>query len=352
MDGIRKITPYIPGAQPDFEDMIKLNTNENAYPPSPKVLEALEKSDYRQLMRYPSLTNHELKEALAGTYGLQTDQLIIGNGSDEILAFCFLAFFNSRKPVLFPGMTYGFYKVWADLFHVPYQEIPLQSDTFEIVPADYFKENGGIIIANPNAPTGIELSKNDIRRILAENPEVVVVIDEAYCDYGDESVVDLIAEYHNLVVTHTFSKSRSLAGIRLGYAMGNAKLIKVLEAVKSSFNPYSVDKLAEVVGTAAVEDQSYYQEKNALICQTRDRFSEELAKLGFQTLPSKTNFVLTTHPQADAADLFRYLESRHIFVRYFKSPAVLENYLRISIGTDSEMATVIQVIQTYLQDIL
>lgn len=346
LKGIRSISPYLPGAQPNVSNMIKINTNENAYPPSPKVKLALETFDTDELVRYSSLHHSELKQTLAKQYGLNEDQFVISNGSDEVLAFAMLAFFNSDQAILFPDITYGFYTVWADLFHIPYQEIPLNSE-YEVDLSDYNQPNGGIILANPNAPTGHYHEPERIKTLLENNPESVVIIDEAYIDFGGESVVSLIQAYPNLVVTHTFSKSRSLAGLRVGYAMSNPELIQVLEAVKSSFNPYSVDTLADIAATAAAKDTAYYTKINQAISQTRETFVSELAALGFQSLPSKTNFILTTHPTLDIPNLFAYLESKHIFVRYFSKPERLNRFLRISIGTDEEMNTVLTEIAAY-----
>ncbi|EOL44273.1 histidinol-phosphate transaminase [Enterococcus caccae ATCC BAA-1240] len=347
MKGLRKITPYTPGAQPNHPEMIKLNTNENPYPPSPKVAEALRSFNVEQLKRYSSIDNHSLKKALGAKHNLSPDHFLIGNGSDEVLAFCFLAFFNSTDPLLFPDITYGFYKVWADLFKIPFKELPLNND-FKIDSADYIQLNGGIIIANPNAPTGLFKPLSEIESLLKENSEVIVIVDEAYIDFAERSAISLLNDYPNLIIIRTFSKSNSLAGLRVGYAIGNPEHIKIAESIKSSFNPYSVDMLAEALAIAAVEDGNYYQEISKKICKTRDWFSENITTFGFSTLVSKTNFVLLTHPDLNCEDLYHYLETQDVFVRYFSKIERLKNYLRISIGTQEEMEDVYQLLRDYV----
>ncbi|MDR0921347.1 MAG: histidinol-phosphate transaminase [Lactobacillales bacterium] len=344
MKGIRKITPYIPGKQPNFADMIKINTNENAFPPSPKVKEALAHFSTNQLKLYSSLTNESLTTALAEKFQLKPKNFLIGNGSDEVLAFCFLAFFNSDFPVLFPDITYGFYKVWGELFHIPFEEIPLDAD-FQIDFSDYNRKNGGIILTNPNAPTGDYHTLSEMKDFLKKHSDEIVVVDEAYIDFGGESLAPLVNEFDNLIVVQTFSKAAALAGLRVGYAVGNAELISILNAIKSSFNPYSVDILSEKLATAAVKDEEYYKKINAEICQTREYFTEELAKLGFQTVPSKANFILTTHPERSMKKLFEELTNQHIFVRYFDKPQRLASFLRITIGTREEMEVVLNAIK-------
>jgi histidinol-phosphate aminotransferase len=344
MKGIRKIAPYVPGMQPTFPDMIKINTNENAYPPSPLIAEALEKFEADTLKRYSSLEVNDVREQLAENYNLKKENFLIGNGSDEILAWCFLAFFNSNAPVLFPDITYGFYKVWADLFHIPFEEIPLD-ENFEIDFTDYEKENGGIIIANPNAPTGIYKDFDVMRKFIHEHDDSIVIVDEAYVHFGGQTLAPLIDECDNLVIVHTLSKSVSLAGLRVGFAIASTELIEVLGAIKSSFNPYSVDRLAETIAAAALADMPYYHVVNENIQLTRDEFVDELAELGFKTLPSKANLILTTHENISMEKLYNDLADEHIFVRYFSSPERLANYLRISIGTSEEMERVLEVIK-------
>ncbi|WP_086444486.1 histidinol-phosphate transaminase [Candidatus Enterococcus lemimoniae] len=347
MKGLRKITPYVPGEQPNYPAMIKLNTNENPYPPAPKVADTLKHFDVEQLKRYSSIDNLTLKKALGAKHQLSPEHFLIGNGSDEVLAFCFLAFFNSSDPLLFPDITYGFYKVWADLFQVPFKELPL-NDQFELVIDDYKQLNGGIIIANPNAPTGLFKPLSEIEYLLNENPEVIVIIDEAYIDFAGCSAVTLLDSYPNLIIIRTFSKSSSLAGLRVGYAIGNPEYIKIAESIKSSFNPYSVDMLAEKLAVAAVEDSAYYKGITQKICTTRDWFSKNITNFGFSTLVSKTNFVLLTHPNLNMNELYHYLETKDVFVRYFPKIERLKNYLRVSIGTQVEMEKVSQLLHDYV----
>lgn len=348
MRGLRKTVPYKAGDQPNFPDMIKINTNENPFPPSPKVQAALQNYDYDSLKRYSSLDNHDLKSVLAKKFSLPTDYFIVGNGSDEVLAFCFLAFFNSEYPVLFPEVTYGFYPVWADLFDVPVKIMPLNSD-FEIHLADYTMDNGGVIITNPNAPTGHYLSVETIEDFLQRNTESIVVVDEAYIDFGGTSVVPLVERYPNLVVIHTLSKGFSLAGLRVGYAIAQPELIAILEGVKSSWNPYSVDSLAEHLATVAVADAEYYQKIQQEICETREAFSANLKKFDFRVLPSKANFVFASPAKMSAKELFERLKEQHVFVRYFdKDP--LKDFLRISIGSKEEMIRVTATIKEILDN--
>lgn len=348
MKGLRKITPYIPGAQPSKETIIKLNTNENPYPPSPQVTTALQQFNPESLKRYSSIDNHLLKQALAKQHDLTSQHFMIGNGSDEVLAFCFLAFFNSTDPILFPDLTYGFYKVWADLFRIPYRELPLTAN-FEIDLSLYHQVNGGIILANPNAPTGILKPLAEIQQLLQQNPEVIVIVDEAYADFAGVSALSLVKDYPNLVIIRTFSKVNALAGLRVGYAIGNPVYIQYIESVKASFNPYSVDLLAETLAIAAVNDSEYYQERTIQICQTRDWFIKKLAQHGFDSLPSQTNFILTSHPTVSAQQLSTYFLANDVYVRYFPSIDRLQNYLRISIGTKTEMAVVLQLIEKFKQ---
>lgn len=348
MKGIRKIAPYVPGIQPNTKEMIKINTNENPYPPSPKVAEALRRFKSDQLKRYSSLDNLSLKQALAEKHGVAPEQLMIGNGSDEVLAFSFLAFFNSDEPVLFPDITYGFYKVWADLFKIPFKEIPL-NNAFEIDFSAYKQANGGLVIANPNAPTGLFKTADEISQLLEQHSDVIVIVDEAYAEFAEDNMIDLLEIYPNLIIVRTLSKSQSLAGLRIGYAIGAPEYITVLESIKSSFNPYSVDTLAEELATAAVKDEAYYQQITDDICATRDWFSQQLKDLGFNSLPSQTNFVLTTHDNWHMEKLYHYLASKNIYVRYFSKPERLNRYLRISIGTKEEMEKVIKMIVQYTE---
>lgn len=343
LKGLREIQPYVAGQQPKEAQMIKLNTNENAYGPSPKVTEALKSFDAQDLRRYSSLDQADLCQALAANLGISPDQLIIGNGSDDILSMAFLAFFNSGEPILFPDLTYGFYKVWADLYQVPFREVPLVDD-FTVRTTDYLAANGGIILANPNAPTGIYKPLEELEEILAANPDVVVVVDEAYIHFGGQSALPLLERYPNLFISRTFSKDAALAGLRVGYGIGHPDLIAVMKAVKDSINPYSVDLLAERLALAAVEDWSYYQETGRAIHQTRDWFAEQLEGLDFHVLPSLTNFVLTRPSRISASALFQKLQERKIYVRYFPQVARIKDYLRISIGSWEEMERVLAAI--------
>lgn len=342
--GLRNIAPYVPGAQPQEKNMIKINTNENAFPPSPGVMKALSAFEGNQLRQYSSLDNHQLCHELATQLGVDQEQIIVGNGSDDILALAFLSFFNSGDPVLFPDITYGFYKVWSDLFQIPFKEVPLSKD-FEVLTGDYIgQKNGGIVIANPNAPTGIFKPLSEIEEIVKANQDVVVVIDEAYIAFGGETALPLLARYDNVFITRTFSKDAALAGLRVGYGIGSSKLISVIHAVKNSYNPYAVDSIAESLATAAVIDKAYYDKINAEISNTRDWFSDELTALGFEVLSSQTNFILTKPAGISAKALFDFLQSKKIYVRYFGDHGRLSDYLRISIGTREEMTKVVQVI--------
>lgn len=342
--GLRQIEPYVAGVQPAERKMIKLNTNENAYGASPKVREALANFDVDSLRKYSTLEQADLRQALAKNLGLKVEQIMIGNGSDDILSIAFLAFFNNDEPVLFPDLTYGFYKVWAELYRVNYHEIPLAED-FTINTEDYLADNGGIILTNPNAPTGIYKPLNEIEKLLKANQDTVVIIDEAYISFGGQSALSLLNKYNNLVITRTFSKDAALAGLRVGYAIANEPLIAVMNAVKHSINPYSVDLLAERLATAAVEDWSYYQENAKKIQKTRAWFSEQLVKQGFDVLPSQANFVLTKPNVFATVKLFEELEARKIYVRYFPKVGRIKDYLRISIGRQEEMEEVVKAIE-------
>lgn len=343
---LRSIDPYIPGEQPKNEKIIKLNANENPYPPSPKVLEAIRNFNGNDLRLYPDTSAKKLKKALATHFGVNENQIFVGNGSDEVIAFAFMACFNSEKPILFPDITYSFYPVWCSLFHTPYEKIPLD-ENFEISVSDYNRENGGIILPNPNAPTGIGQTKEAIETILEQNQNSIVIIDEAYVDFGGYSAVELSERYENLLVVHTFSKSRSLAGIRIGVAIGSETLIQTLEAVKNSYNSYTMDCLAIEIGTAAIADEDYFEKVTKKISDTRERFTKGLKQFGFHICPSQTNFVFVTHPSIKAKALFEALKAENIFIRYFDLPRI-QNYLRITIGTDEEMDLVLQHINKFI----
>ena len=345
---VRKVVPYVPGEQPKEQKIIKLNTNENPYPPAPGVARALAELDADLLRRYPDPSAEWLVSAIAESYGLKKEQVFVGVGSDDVLAMCFLTFFNSGKPVLFPDITYSFYDVWADIFRIPYETQPL-NERFQIVKEDYCKENGGVIFPNPNAPTGVLLPLEEIEYVVRNNPDVVVIVDEAYIDFGGSSALPLTEKYDNLLVVQTFSKSRSLAGMRIGYAMGNAKLIRYLNDVKYSFNSYTMNQAALAAGVEAIKDDAYFRETCEKIITTRERVKEELKKLGFSFGDSKANFLFATHESCPAAELFEALKREKIIVRYFKKPRI-DNYLRITIGTDQEMDTLLEFLAGYLKE--
>lgn len=344
---VRKVEPYVPGEQPKHK-VIKLNTNENPYPPSPKVQKIIDGFDAQQLRLYPDPEVSELIAAIAKNKGLDKEQVFVGVGSDDVLAMSFLTFFGSEQPILFPDITYSFYDVWAELFRIPYEQIPLQED-FRICVDDYKRKNGGIVIPNPNAPTGIAESLDAIEEIIAANPDSVVIIDEAYVDFGTKSAQELLTTYENLLVVQTFSKSRSLAGSRIGYAMGSKKLIAYLNDCKYSFNSYTMDRLTIQVGKASMEDESYFTEQVRRIIETREWSKEQLHKLGFDFPDSKANFIFARHEERAAEDIFAALKQRNIYVRYFKKPRI-DNYLRITIGTREEMEQLMTVLQEILQE--
>lgn len=338
---VKALVPYVPGEQPQGEKVTKLNTNENPYPPSEQVKQALlEKigSDAASLRLYPDFAASELKAELASYHGVKPEQIFLGNGSDEVLAHVFQALLVHKHPILFPDVTYSFYTVYCGLFKIEYDKVPLNED-FEIRVDDYLRperlDNGGIVIANPNAPTGIALSKEEISRLLKENKQSMVVVDEAYVDYGGETVIPLITDFKNLLVVRTFSKSRALAGLRIGYAVGDTSLICALDRVKDSFNSYPLDTLAQAAGAASIRDEVYFQQCRQAVIKSRDKLSHDLEQLGFRVLPSSTNFVFVSTPQMKAVELAEELKKRHILVRHFKVQRI-EDFLRISIGTAQE----------------
>ena len=322
---IRKVVPYVPGEQPNKERMIKLNTNENPYPPAPGVAEALKNLDPDRLRLYPDPACIRLVNAM-----------------------CFMTFFNGEKPILFPDITYSFYDVWAEEFRIPYETQPLDDD-FNIRKEDYYKENGGVIFPNPNAPTGVEASQEMIEDILQHNQDVIVIIDEAYVDFGAETALPLLEKYDNLIVVQTFSKSRSMAGMRIGYAMASPELIKYLNDVKYSFNSYTMDQTALDLGVASINDQAYFEETLHKIIQTRERVKLRLTELGFTFRDSKSNFIFASHKSCPAEELFEKLKEKDIYVRYFKKPRI-DNYLRITIGTDAEMDEFLSEVEKYLKE--
>lgn len=346
-ENVRKVIPYTPGEQPNQPDMIKLNTNENPYSPAPGVEKALKEMDMDAMRLYPDPAAYDLVHAIAQMYSLKDEQVFVGVGSDDVLAMSFLTFFNSEKPVLFPDITYSFYDVWADLFKIPYER-PALDENFHIKKEDYFRENGGVIFPNPNAPTGVEMQLEDVEEIIRHNQDVIVIVDEAYVDFGGKSALPLIEKYDNLLVVQTFSKSRSLAGMRIGFACGNEKLIKYLNDVKYSFNSYTMDRTALAAGVAAVKDQAYFQETCNKIIETREWTKKELKALGFSFQDSMSNFIFAAHETCPAEKIFEALREKHIYVRYFPKGRT-NNFLRITIGTQEEMQTFINVLKDYLK---
>ena len=341
----RDVEPYTPGEQPKDRNVIKLNTNENPYPPSPAVEKALREMDLTRLRKYPDPAAEELTEAIAEYYGISRDRVFPGVGSDDVIGMAFLTFFNGPKPVLFPNITYSFYDVWADLFRIPY-ETPALNENFEVVPEDYFRENGGIVLANPNAPTGVELPLDQLEEIVRRNQASVVIVDEAYVDFGGESALGLTEKYENLLVVQTFSKSRSFAGMRIGFAMGHPDLIAALNRVKYSYNSYTMNTPSIILGAAAIRDRAYFEETTGKIIRTRERVKKELAALGFTFGDSKSNFIFAKREGTDAETLFRTLKENGIYVRWFSKP-LIKDYLRISIGTDEEMDCLLSFLRQY-----
>lgn len=338
-EAITNLQPYVPGEQPKTTNITKLNTNENPYPPSPKVLETLEHFPKEKLRLYPDPDGSVLKKALSDHFELPQDHIFVGNGSDEVLAHAFMAFFRQPKPLLMPSMTYSFYDVYCNLYDITAEHIPL-SDDFRINLNEYHQDNGGIIFANPNAPTGIAVGLDEIETLLKRNTETLVLVDEAYVDFGAESACTLVKRYPNLLVVQTLSKSRSLAGMRVGFALGHPDLIAGLDRVKNSFNSYPLDMLALASATAAIEDTAYFAQTVQQIMNDRDWTTEQLEMLDFDVLPSSTNFVFARHKTASGADLMSYLRSKNILVRHFTKPGI-ENHLRITIGTRDEMQALI-----------
>ena len=334
-DVVRGLTPYVPGEQPKVANLIKLNTNENPYGPSPKVLAALQAEIGDNLRLYPDPNSDKLKRAIADFHGVSADQVFVGNGSDEVLAHTFLALLKHDAPLLFPDITYSFYPVYCRLYGIDYREIPL-TESFEIRADDYLQKNGGIIFANPNAPTGRLLPVSEIERLLKANRDSVVVVDEAYIDFGGESCVGVIKNYPQLLVTHTLSKSRALAGLRVGYAVGQAPLIEAINRVKDSFNSYPLDRFAQTGAAAAMEDHEWLKASCAKVIESRAQLVSALKGMSFEVLPSGANFIFARHPNFSGPDLAAKLRERNIIVRNFKKPERIVSFLRISIGTDAE----------------
>lgn len=345
---IRRVEPYTPGEQPKTAGVIKLNTNENPYPASPKVIEAVKNFDTDKLRLYPDPEASVLVDAIAHRYGLSSDQVFVGVGSDDVIAMSFMTFFNSELPVLFPDISYSFYEVWADVYNVKYEKVPVDKD-FNIVPEDYMRKNGGIIFPNPNAPTALYMGLDRVEDIIKANQDSVVIVDEAYIDFGGKSAVGLIEKYDNLLVVQTYSKSRSMAGMRIGFAMGSAKLIKAMNDVKFSVNSYTMNATSLAFGVASMNDEEYFKECTDKIVATRTRSMEELAKLGFTFPDSKANFIFASHRTVPASEIFTELKKRNIYVRYFNKPRI-DNYLRITVGTDEQMDKLFEALKQIIGD--
>ena len=343
---LRLVEPYVPGEQPQQTDMIKLNTNENPYPPAPGVARVLAEMESDKFRLYPKPDAKELVEALAEYYGFPKEQVFVGVGSDDVLGMAFLTCFNSGKEILFPDVTYSFYPVWAHLFQIPYR-CPALDENFRIRKEDYFVPNGGIVIANPNAPTSIALELSAIEEIVAKNQDSVVIVDEAYVDFGGESAASLVDKYENLLVVQTFSKSRSMAGMRIGYAFGSRTLIDAMYAVRNSYNSYTMNMPSILCGVEAVKDRAYFEQTVNAIIETREKTAARLQQLGFTVLPSSANFLFATHERVPAEELFTMLREKHIYVRYFRQPRI-QNFLRITIGTPQEMERFLKEVEEYL----
>jgi histidinol-phosphate aminotransferase len=345
-DVVKGLTPYVPGEQPKLANLVKLNTNENPYGPSPRALEAIRTATGESLKLYPDPNAEQLKTAIGKYYAVEARNVFVGNGSDEVLAHIFLALLKHSRPILFPDISYSFYPVYCGLYQVGFETIPL-ADDFSIRLDDYAKPNGGIIFPNPNAPTGCLVALADIERLLQTNPDSVVVIDEAYVDFGGKSAIPLTARYPNLLVVRTLSKSRSLAGLRVGFAVGHADLIEALERVKNSFNSYPLDRLAIAGAVAAFEDREYFEQTCKAVIATREKLVGELKALGFEVLPSAANFIFVRHPQHDAQESALALRRRSIIVRHFKLPRI-EQFLRITVGTDEQCGALVAALKEIL----
>ncbi len=348
-DNVRRGTPYIPGEQPDEKNVVKLNTNENPYPPAPGVARVLRELDAEDLRRYEDPRSTALVRELARFYGVGDDQIYVGAGSDDVLAMSFFTFFNSEKPVLFPDITYSFYPVLAGICRIPYEEIPLDED-LKIRPEDYRRENGGIVFANPNAPTGIYLPLCEVEKILQANPDVVVIVDEAYIDFCGGSAMELLPAYENLLVVQTFSKSRSLAGMRIGFAVGNVELISALWDVRDSCNPYGLSLPGILTGVEAVRDRDYFEDVTAKIVATRERSKERLKDLGFTFPDSRTNFIYARHGSVSGREIYRAMSEQKIYLRYFDGPR-LSPFVRITVGKDEEMDVLFKALEKFLNEV-
>ena len=344
---IRKVEPYVPGEQPKRQGIIKLNTNENPYPPSPRVEKALKSMDAHKLRLYPDPTASDLVNAIAEFYGLVPDQVFVGVGSDDVLAMAFLTCFSSGRPILFPDVTYSFYDVWANLFRIPYETVPLD-EQFHIRPKDYKRENGGVVFPNPNAPTGELLPLEAVEEIVCSNLGGIVIVDEAYIDFGGASALPLLKKYDNLLIAQTFSKSRSMAGMRIGFLLGNPKLIRFINDCKYSFNSYTMSQAAILLGIESLRDREYFEECTKKIIETREWAKEQFLKLGFLLGDSMANFLFVTHPRYRAKQLFEALKEAGIYVRYFRNSPRIREYLRITIGTKEEMQSLFAFLKQYM----
>lgn len=345
-ENVRKVVPYVAGEQPNKKNMIKLNTNECPYPPAPGVVRAMKEMDYTALRLYPNPDVAPIVDCLAEYYHVKPGQVFVGVGSDDVISMAFLTFFHSGKPILFPDVTYSFYDVWANLYRIPFRQIPLTED-WQINPEDYKVENGGVIFPNPNAPTGLLQSLDTVEEIIQANRDVVVIVDEAYIDFGGESALKLIDKYDNLLVVQTFSKSRAMAGLRVGFCIGSEKLIGYLNDVKFSFNSYTMNMPSQALAVEAVKDDTYFKEVIGRIVATRERVKKELRELGFTFPDSYANFVFASHKTVPAKEIFEALREADIYVRHWGKPRI-ENYLRITIGTDEEMDRLIAFLKEFL----
>lgn len=345
-ENVRKVVPYVAGEQPNKKNMIKLNTNECPYPPAPGVVRAMKEMDYTALRLYPNPDVAPIVDCLAEYYHVKPGQVFVGVGSDDVISMAFLTFFHSGKPILFPDVTYSFYDVWANLYRIPFRQIPLTED-WQINPEDYKVENGGVIFPNPNAPTGLLQSLDTVEEIIQANRDVVVIVDEAYIDFGGESALKLIDKYDNLLVVQTFSKSRAMAGLRVGFCIGSEKLIGYLNDVKFSFNSYTMNMPSQALAVEAVKDDTYFKEVTGRIVATRERVKKELRGLGFTFPDSYANFVFASHKTVPAKEIFEALREADIYVRHWDKPRI-ENYLRITIGTDEEMDRLIAFLKEFL----
>ncbi len=346
-ENVRRVVPYVAGEQPNRPNMIKLNTNECPYPPAPGVEKLAEKLDCGALRLYPDSKTTPLVDALAEYYHVKPEQVFVGVGSDDVLSMAFMTFFNSGRPILFPDVTYSFYDVWAELYRIPYKTCALD-ENWHICPEDYRQPNGGIIFPNPNAPTGVFESLEVVEEIIAANRDVVVIVDEAYVDFGGQSALPLLEKYDNLLVVQTFSKSRAMAGLRIGFCIGNEKLISYLNDVKFSFNSYTMNLPAQVLGVEAVRDDAYFKETTAKIIATRERVKKELKELGFRFPDSRANFIFASHEKVPAEELFQALREVDIYVRHWNKPRI-SNSLRITVGTDEQMDRLTDFLRNYLR---